>query len=661
MIARAWSNVVAFATSAGLWSALWLGLAVITAFLLLLMRTRWGQSNPLRKCAVLSLLVHVLIGMYATSVQIITAAGPSFGEAVFGVTFETDGEAPTGDVDGTAQRTWDGLPSEVFADFPAPEKSLDRAPIETAQPDRTVSTVDLPAPADSPAIELPLPEFATPNLANTASLPKLSLDVPAEATALPAAAKVKAEALPLNSSLQAGADFGPPRLKEQNLANDSTFTGTAPTLAGVSATPLPADALPARQDRLQNIGADSSRGAVESPPRLTLPETASGSSTPLLNSTGNALPSLGGASTGMAEIYQLRTAPDRAAVAARLGGSHDTEAAVAAALAWLAKNQSPDGKWDADAFGAGRESKTLGHDRGGAGAKADTGITGLALLTFLANGNTHLAGDYSQTVQNGLNFIASKQAADGSLGGEAEPFAYMYCHGMATLAISEALAMTGDTRLRGVVQRAIGYTVNVQNRRTGGWRYKPFDSGDTSQLGWQLMALKSAEMAGMPAPRRTLDGVRIFLTSVSDGKHGGLASYMPGERISRAMTAEALACRMFLGDRPSDPSVIEAADFILSETPGVGSTNYYYWYYGTLALFQQQGPRWERWNAALTSTLLGLQRRDGEFAGSWDMDVWGGYGGRVYTTSIATLSLEVYYRYLPMHAEVAGLRPALRR
>jgi hypothetical protein len=85
--------------------------------------------------------------------------------------------------------------------------------------------------------------------------------------------------------------------------------------------------------------------------------------------------------------------------------------------------------------------------------------------------------------------------------------------------------------------------------------------------------------------------------------------------------------------------------------------NLYYWYYGSLALFQLQDEAWRPWNAALQTELLSLQRKEGELAGSWDPNtVWGGYGGRVYSTAMAALCLEVYYRYLPLYG-----RPALAR
>jgi hypothetical protein len=326
--------------------------------------------------------------------------------------------------------------------------------------------------------------------------------------------------------------------------------------------------------------------------------------------------------------------------------------AVDAALAWLAAQQESDGRWNAGRWGAGIERQVAGHDREGAGAQADTGITALAVLALLANGQTHLEGKYRKNVQRGLEYLLHSQAEDGNFAGSARLYARMYCHGMALLALSEALAMTGDERIRPYVQRGVKYTVRAQHPTSGGWRYQPSDQGDMSQFGWQVMALKSAELAGIEIPHATREGMLHFLQRAEHGQYGGLSGYRPGSPPSRPMTAEALVCRHFLELAPSDELLEEATEFLLGELPQPAQPNLYYWYYGTLALFYVQGPAWDEWNAAMQQQLLRLQRADGSLAGSWNADccVWGCYGGRVYSTALATLCLEVYYRYLPLTA-----------
>ena len=52
--------------------------------------------------------------------------------------------------------------------------------------------------------------------------------------------------------------------------------------------------------------------------------------------------------------------------------------------------------------------------------------------------------------------------------------------------------------------------------------------------------------------------------------------------------------------------------------------------------------------------LIETQSKEGCAAGSWDpnkptKDQWGEPGGRLMMTSLSCLTLEVYYRYLPLY------------
>jgi hypothetical protein len=356
--------------------------------------------------------------------------------------------------------------------------------------------------------------------------------------------------------------------------------------------------------------------------------------------------------------YAMRGTPGRLGLIEWQGGNAHTEAAVVAALGWLARSQSADGRWDALRFGAGQEQKVLGHDRGGAGRNADTGVTGLAILAFLGAGHSHQQGDYQSTVKSGLDFLIRTQAADGSLFGEATLYAQMYCHSMATFALAEAQAMTADARLQPAVTKAVAYCLRAQHTTTGGWRYRPNEIGDTSQLGWQMMALASAERAGLNVPSQTWTRVGRFLQSVRRGNHGGLASYRPDGPPTTSMTAEAYYCRLLLGETGVEAidqaAASEARRQLLGALPSRERINLYYWYYATLALHHRSqmsdmdAAAWRTWNDAITRTLLETQVASGADAGSWNTNtVWGGYGGRVYTTAMAAMCLEVYYRYAP--------------
>jgi hypothetical protein len=350
-------------------------------------------------------------------------------------------------------------------------------------------------------------------------------------------------------------------------------------------------------------------------------------------------------------IYASRLGAARLEAALARGGSMETERAVQAALAWLTAAQSADGRWDAARHGAGQGRRGGQHDPA-TGGRSDHGVTGLALLAFLGAGSTHREGLHAEVVDRGIRFLVSRQRADGSLAGDADFFAALYCHGMATLALAECVALSGDADLRPPLERAVRHTLAMQHPVTGGWRYAAGDRGDTSQLGWQVMVLATARQAGLDGLDRGAALARGFLPTVSSGASGGLASYRPRERPNQAMTAEALVCRLFLGLPVEHPVAREAIDFVSRNPPSRDACNIYTWYYATLAAFHVGGPQWDRWNAHLVTALLPLQRREsGALAGSWDPDpVWGGHGGRVYSTALSALALEVYYRHEPVHA-----------
>ncbi|MGL4514831.1 MAG: squalene--hopene cyclase [Lacipirellulaceae bacterium] len=354
--------------------------------------------------------------------------------------------------------------------------------------------------------------------------------------------------------------------------------------------------------------------------------------------------------------YAARGASQRLRIAEEQGGSRETESAVARGLDWLARSQAPTGEWDSTRWGAGLERRVLGDDRGGAGAKAETGLTGLALLALLGGGHTHLEGGYRDSVHNGLAYLLATQRADGDLSGDATLYAKTYCHSMATFALAEAYAETGDDRLRDAVQRGAALLVRSQSRSNGAWRYRPGDPGDTSQLGWVLMALRSAELAGVAIPPSTWDGAERFLASVAHGSDRGLASYLPHSGPTPTMTAEALYCRQVLGRAPHGAGATrEAIALVAANPPSTQPVNLYYCYYGALALHHARGSggddvaaaaAWSAWNQRLKQVLVPLQVAHGPNAGSWSPStLWGGYGGRVYTTALATMCLEVYYRY----------------
>jgi hypothetical protein len=226
----------------------------------------------------------------------------------------------------------------------------------------------------------------------------------------------------------------------------------------------------------------------------------------------------------------------------------------------------------------------------------------------------------------------------------------MYSHAIAAIALCECYGMTGDPSLRRPAQLATDFIVSAQDPKSGGWRYRPRQFADTSVVGWQVMALKSAQMAELNVPEKTFDAAQRWLDSVAGNKQRlGQFAYQ-GNRYNAAMTAEALLCLEYLdADRGSEP-LLQGADYLLENLPKKGRESSYYWYYGTQAMFHLQGDHWQRWNDAIHPLLIATQSQKGPTAGTWDpRDQWEKRGGRIYATSLRVLMLEVYYRHLPIY------------
>ena len=437
--------------------------------------------------------------------------------------------------------------------------------------------------------------------------------------------------------------------------------------SGVDPSPEPAIRRAPRPPREatggSNLPGPVRSGDGSSPPSLARVTPAGPSSVSTLPRTG-----LRRSISDVPPVYRSRLDPNRTVLAQRAGASLASEQAVERALDWLARHQdAADGRWDGgtarfrDGTVAPDDDSFTIHCPAGEVCfgecyywEADTALTGLSLLAYLGAGYTHQDGKYAQVVAKGLEFLLKSQKADGDLRG-ASLAVGMYCHSMATLALCEAYALTGDSRLRPPVEKAVAFLVRSRAVDGLAWRYAPgAPSGDTSILGWAVMALKSARTVGIPIPPSTQAGVLDWLKRVSKGRDGGLAFYnfeASGINVTPTMTAEAWACRQFLEVGGPGPSSNEAAAYLLQNGTDRGDYNIYFLYYGTLAMYQHGGDAWSTWNARVRDDVVRRQRAKGHMAGSWDPDdsPYGTKGGRIYGTALATLTLEVYYRFLRLY------------
>ncbi len=367
-----------------------------------------------------------------------------------------------------------------------------------------------------------------------------------------------------------------------------------------------------------------------------------------------------GASGGLAGAFGYRGGGGRKRAVARYGGSPATESAVEAALRWLARHQEEDGHWD---------WKKYLSPKGGAYSKGgEVGVTGLAMLAFLGAGHTAKSGLFRDNVRRAQAWLISKQ--DGKTGEikakRASGYARSYNHSMAALALVESYGMTKDYALKVPAEKALNFVVAWQNPGAG-WRYSPRDgNSDPSVTGWMLMVAKSGKIAGLKVPASVYSGGLSFLnlSTYKNGSKAGKTDYLKYGRWE-SMTGVSVFCRLLMGFSRTEPLLKKQAEWLSTAPPdwekSKDNTSHseYYWYYGTLAMFQMGGEQWKDWNKAMKPTLVNNQRQGGpmdgsvqDVDGSWDpYSRWGKCGGRVYTTAINALTLEVYYRYLPLYGK----------
>ena len=377
-----------------------------------------------------------------------------------------------------------------------------------------------------------------------------------------------------------------------------------------------------------------------------------------------------------------QSAAIKAKLLRREGGTVRSEKAVDGGLDWIVRHQKSDGGWSLDTSsqcsGIACPEPTM--------MVSDTGATGLALLPLMGAGHIpNGKSRYAQNVNRGIKWLLDHQNTEtGDLFTDGNPLSWLYSHAIATMALCEAYGLTGDSNLQGPAQGAINFIIDSQDSVGGGWRYTPGMAGDTSVFGWQMFALRSAQLAGLKIPAATMKGCRTFLDEVAiDGKKVTY-SYLVGRDISPVMPAEALLARQYLGWPREHPSLSKGAGQVARDLLSNDDRNIYYWYYGTQLLHnmntgslnpddkpkdpekakekeqlsdaqKMHNENWRLWNIRVRDGLVRMQMQgNGCDRGSWDPydpvpDRWGQRAGRLYLTALSTLTLEVYYRYLPLY------------
>ncbi|MCH2209523.1 MAG: terpene cyclase/mutase family protein [Lentisphaerales bacterium] len=331
-----------------------------------------------------------------------------------------------------------------------------------------------------------------------------------------------------------------------------------------------------------------------------------------------------------------RSSAGRASAVSRFGGSKKGQDVLLKSLYWLQKVQNPDGSW-----GGQRSIKQ--------------GLTGLAILTYLAYGETPFSRAFGQTVRKGMDWLVKSDIDVESSHG--------YSHAIKTYALAEAYAMTGIEPLQNAMNKNLIVIIKgIQNGGSFNYHYEG-PREDLSFAGWNYQALKAAYAAGCDHPgllRAIEKSIKWLKKTAKTDNSGNGFPYSKVDGLIKgkgkaSMRAIGVLCLQLLGEGKTpeikdEIATISTKDFekLSWENPPLESL--YTWYYATQCMFQHGGEDWQKWNKKFQSVLVKNQNSEGywDYPGKGHMRAFKGIKDeRIYGTTLCALMLTVYYRYLP--------------
>lgn len=348
-------------------------------------------------------------------------------------------------------------------------------------------------------------------------------------------------------------------------------------------------------------------------------------------------------------VFGGRSAGGRAAAVSKFGGTKAGQQSLLKALRWLARVQNPDGSW---------------------GEKSEAGFTGLALLAFLAHGETPSSKNFGTHIKKAIQWLINDPVQKGTRFDS-------YDHPIKAYALSEAYAMTGISMIEPAMNESM--RLIIDNQQPGGsydYGYKTSEGRqDLSLAGWNYQAMKAAYSAGCEesgldeAIHKSVDWLKKMggssLSFVYDYANNDSSKPKGAHARKPSMRAVGSLCLQLFGEG-NCPEIQD--DIRLIATQDIQSLNWqnapdfsiYSWYYATQVMFQHGGKYWSTWNRKFQKVLTTNQNKEGY----WDYPnlhfgvanyLETTHNERLYATTLSALMLTVYYRYLPsMKGAIGG-------
>lgn len=285
----------------------------------------------------------------------------------------------------------------------------------------------------------------------------------------------------------------------------------------------------------------------------------------------------------------------------------------------------------------------------GGGEAYPVAMTGLAGTAFLAHGCSPTRGHYSKNLQLAVEYLVRCATPTGLITGPTQDNGQpMHGHGFALMFLACVYGMITKESLRLQVKTAVrkAITLTAQGQSgDGGWSYVPGTGDEGSVTVTQVQALRAAHNAGFLVPRATIEEAIKYLERCKTPE-GGIEYSLRSRSGPRLPISAAAVATLYNAGQFDSPLANDCLKYVWDQfraSEGFQKPGFHAFYthlYAAQGFYMAGDKYWDAYFPTARDQLLAMQAPDGS---------WQGDGiGQVYGTSIATIILQLPYKYLPV-------------